>query len=34
MKIKDVWYFNCKQGKEEFLQPDFFQYKLTYRNIL
>lgn len=23
MKIKDVWYFNCKQGKEEFLQPDF-----------
>lgn len=24
MKIKDVWYFNCKQGKEEFLQSDFF----------
>lgn len=24
MKIKDVWYFNCKQNKNEFLQPDFF----------
>lgn len=24
MKIKDVWYFNCKQKNEDFLQPDFF----------